>query len=142
MNSIDWKDWYKKRDKETVCEVFKVKSKQLRKILDLLENSFPAFLLDQQPNTWSGFFKSLPFFSSLPPRLSDLLFAVPQTQPPSPSVEKSSSADPSYQVNATRSCSPHLCILVGYALFSLKLEPYFLPHNLKQTLKSFSNVHF
>lgn len=65
MNSIDWKDWYKKRDKETVCEVFKVKSKQLRKILDLLENSFPAFLLDQQPNTWSEFFKSLPFFSSL-----------------------------------------------------------------------------
>lgn len=143
MNSIDWKDWYKKRDKETVCEVFKVKNKQLRKILDLLENSFPAFLLDQQPNTWSEFFKSRPFFSSLLGSLTySSRFLQPQTQPPSPSAEKSSSADPSYQVNATRSCSPHLCILEGYALFSLKLEPYFLPHNLKQTLKSFSNIYF
>lgn len=103
MNSIDWKDGYKKRDKENVCEVFKVKSKQLRKILDLLENSF--FLLDQQPNTWSEFFKSLPFFSSLLGSLTySSRFLQPQTQPPSPSAEKSCSADPSHQVNVTRSC--------------------------------------
>lgn len=51
-----------------------VKSKRLRKILDLLENRFSVFLLDRQMNTWSEFFKSLPFFSSL--RLS-LTFTIP-----------------------------------------------------------------
>lgn len=44
----------RKPDKETVCEFFffsTVKSKQLRKILDLLENRFSVLLLDRLMNT-------------------------------------------------------------------------------------------
>lgn len=51
MKSILGEEGDRKPDKETVCECFMVKSKQLRKILDLLENRFSVFFSINKMNT-------------------------------------------------------------------------------------------
>lgn len=94
----------RKPDKETVCEFFfMVKSKQSRKILDLLENSFLFFF---------SINKRTPDQSSLSPcpsLLSDAPFTIPpllnpQQQQPSTEREQSYSVDSLLQVH---SMHPH-----------------------------------
>lgn len=93
----------RKPDKETVCEFFfMVKSKQSRKILDLLENSFLFFF---------SINKRTPDQSSLSPcpsLLSDAPFTIPPIlnpqQQPSNEREQSYSVDSLLQVH---SMQPH-----------------------------------